>query len=196
MDSIDPKKLYKEAKELETKAVEIFLDYKTHEAIEFLIKKNHDDFLSLHVTSPKGEKDGYEIDKSILFIYKENKYGLYLLNKKLDPDHYSFGYRGEFFLYFNDRLMIRTPFSQEYKEDEEQKLLSTRMNWYESRYYRILKLDDFVEELPKIVEQELDAKLIDDPHALKLYRRLQYQKIKYDIFAKTIFKNFDLGKYE
>lgn len=170
------------ATELKVKAIEILIKYRTTDMLQWLMDQNLSDFVDLNVHSQKGTKDERKIDKSICFENSGNRYELFYLDggSFYTPDGGAF--QGKFCLYYNDELVIQTSYAKEYGEWE----TITKILWYDFNV-DILKLSDYVEDIPKIAVNE--SRLISS-------KKIQLQEEKDCIEAEKINKNIDLGKYK
>ena len=88
---------------------------------------------------------------------------------------------GDLHLYYNDSLVINTNYSKNYDEWGS----GIKISWNSSGI-EILKLSEWVEEIPEIYKHQ--KKLID----LKEKKEKEKFKKKFDKETK---KNFDLGKF-
>ena len=163
------------ANELKAKAIEILIKYKTTDMLQWLMDQNLSDFEDINVHFPRGKKDERNIDESICFENSGNRYELFYLDDHPVNDH-----SGKFCLYYNDELVIQT----NYEKKSGEYMIFKKIRW---SGVDILKLSDYVEDIPKIVVNE---KMLRSKKATQLHEEIER------IEAEKIYKNIDLGKYK
>jgi len=182
-----------EAIELRKKALSILREHLTTEALQWLMDRTPWDSktlgISVHESNdlPEQKKDGKQISKSICFEREGNKYELYFFEfHQLTQD---------FCLYFNGELVLQTTYSIVQEEsyglpEEPEKIINFNEYLYRDRYFtnvELLKLSDWVEEIPKFVE------------ILKNRMETKEKEEKIDNEnqeAEKTKKQFDLGKFK
>ena len=156
------------AKNLRNKAIRVMSKHGTEEALIKLILTDSTKFVKLKMTSPPDKSLTFrKIYKRLCFEYKGDQYEIYLLN----PDINS---KDRLLLFFNDELVFVTKYWQRYTSPPPRPTLE----WFSSDIIT-LKLDDWIEDIPKIMKEE---------------EQLMYENNQINE-AKEIEDNFDLGKY-
>jgi len=171
-----------EAKQLKSKAIKILGDYKTKDAIAWLADKYPRSLKSINATAPTKDKDGKPIEKGLCFSDGNHKYELLCLEASTTyfPDGESLR-GGNFKFYYDDQLVLATTYSINQNEWTSE----LEINWYDFSI-EVLKLSDWVENLPTLVEEEKAALETAEAKTLKEQEKAEAQNIQ---------KNVDLGKY-
>jgi len=172
--------------ELRKKALSILVKYNTIDSIDWLLE-NHWDLVEIDHIDEFNSEDLYDSKKieglklGIIIKYESKTYELYYLNETSFYAGDELSYYGHFKLFYEDSLVIHTTYSAWYDQWDSGK----SVDW-DFKSIKVLKLGDWIEEIPKIVPYQ--KKLIK----LEEKKELEDSKNK---FKKDTEDNFDLGNY-
>ena len=177
---------FDDAQKLKNKALQILEQFETVEAIQWLMDQRKSSWVGLDVDHSVPSKDGIEkIDKGISFTHNQNSYQLIYANGRSFYTPSGGAFMGDFFLYFNNSLVLKTDYdkSRDYDNYDE---FAPPVKPKIAGVFESIKLDDWVEDLPKIVQVE----------KLKQQERQELKREEQKkASAKKIINNIDLGKY-
>ena len=171
-------------KNLGLKALKIFKKFKTDYALQWLLDNNLTIVDELVENICKGEREGKQIESGKSFSFNQNKYELLCMEDKSVYREDCGTMMGDFLLYFNNNLVAKTSYFVELYERPE---YFKKIFWSDDPIFILLKLSDWVEEIPKIVEVEKKKEFIKESADKKNNEMKELKEIN---------KNFDLGKYK
>ena len=164
---------YEEAISKKKIAIDILLEYKTNIAIEWFSNKDVDDFVGLET---------YEDYGDLCFKYLNNEYKIvkgHFNNFKKD-DHMVLS------LYFNKERVLSLHYIEKGKT-------YNKFNWSDHNLVQELRLYDWVEELPVIMnEEKAKAKAKKTRYQIKNEKEQEKTRLEY---VRFIDDHFSLGKY-
>ena len=175
-----------DAKKLRSKAQQILKQFETIEALQWLMDQGKTSWVGLDFNHSAPSRDGIEkIDKGISFTHNQNLYHLIYANGRSFYVPNGDAFKGDFFLYFNNNLVLKTDYDKSTNHDYYDEFAPPVKPKITSSFESI-KLDDWVEDLPKIVQVEKLKQ--QEKQQLKLEERNK-------AFSKRESDNIDLGKY-
>jgi hypothetical protein len=172
-----------EALELKRKAIQIVYDRGVYDSIDWMIEQyqlGHSD--ELEVDNRKTSEDFENCQKYFSFSYKSRHYQLFLENGHYFSTYDGNAYWGDMRLLYDGELVFKLKYEKESDEwGSKYRLVSLYT------VVAVLRLDDWVNDLPAAVQLEKNA----------LLKTEQIKKAKKGAEdARKIRENFDLGKFK
>jgi hypothetical protein len=169
---------FKEAISKKKIAIDILLENKTNIAIEWFSNKNIDDFVDLETY--KNHVSG------LCFKYLDNKYEISKGCLETEDDKY-------LQLNFNDKIVLYIHYIEKYEDEK----ICNKFDWNGDNSIQELRLYDWVEELPIIMNNEIDKAKIKRTRSQiqKEKEEKEERKMERLNYIHFVDNHFSLGKY-
>ncbi len=174
-----------QARELKAKALGILQNKGIPSAIAWLMDEDFGKSPKVQIDKSRTERDFEDCQKVKRFKFNKHFYELFFEKERGSsyPDGV-YTEEGEFRLLFDGEEVFKACYTKNYPDDEWGSIDYTI--WVHELLTKKIKIKQWVDDLPKLVELEKD---------LKKQEQEKWEKEEEEKKAKEIFQNIELGKY-